>query len=190
MKARTPRSECIQFRLAVKDVQPEIWRELVVPPDISLETLHSIVQVLMGWEKKHLYAFVINKKRYMSVSDVDDGPGAKAHSTQATLSRALAGTGDILYEYDFGDDWHVVLSRQPRDTGFAPSQAAQCIRGSRRGPVEDSGGSRGYMEKSRIYTNPHHKQYAQVRKLFGSDFNAEALDLAKINSELRKLGAG
>jgi hypothetical protein len=186
--SRAAPAESIRFRLTVKDVVPEIWREFLVPPHVTLETLHSIIQVLMGWEKKHLYAFTIGEKRYMSASDVDDAPSAASRSTGATLARALAGTGEMLYEYDFGDNWHVALSRLPLEAGLARGPATGCIGGSRRGPVEDSGGARGYVEKSRIYTNPHHKQYAMVRRLFGPGFDAEAFDLVKINRELGTLG--
>jgi Plasmid pRiA4b ORF-3-like protein len=175
------------FRLSVRDVVPEIWRKLLVSSETTLEGLHSVLQVLMGWEDRHLYAFVIDAKRYASPNDSDDNL-ENQEKIRMKLSRLFkAGAETITYEYDFGDKWQIVLTAEPIDQGYRPSQFPECVGGSRHGPVEDSGGSRAYMEKALIYRNPKHRRYLDVQKLIGPNFNPEAFDLTETNARLKAI---
>jgi hypothetical protein len=176
------------FRLSVKDVVPEIWRRFQVSSDITLVHLHLILQVLMGWGDRHLYAFVIGAKRYSSPSDADDDMKNR-NLIKTKLSSILAeGSNAFTYEYDFGDGWQIKLCSEPIDDGFHANRFAECIDGSRHGPVEDSGGSRGYMEKAQIYRNPQHKRYLDIREMMGPEFDSEAFDLARTNTMLKAIG--
>lgn len=175
------------FRLSVRDVVPEIWRKLLVSSETTLAGLHSVLQVLMGWEDRHLYAFVIDAKRYASPNDSDENLGNQI-KIRTKLSRILkAGAKTITYEYDFGDRWQIVLTAEPMDQGHHSIRFPECIGGSRHGPVEDSGGSRGYMEKALIYRNPKHRRYLDVQKLMGRNFNPEAFDLTETNARLKTI---
>jgi hypothetical protein len=187
MKSSKAFAKNMLFRLSVKDVVPEIWRKVLVSSDITLAELHTVLQVLMGWEDRHLYAFVIDAKRYTSPHDSDENLENR-DKLRTTLSRTLkGGATTIAYEYDFGDKWQIVLTAEPMDEGYHASRFAECIGGSRHGPIEDSGGYRGYMEKSLIYRNPNHRRYLDVQKLIGPNFNPEAFDLTETNARLRAI---
>jgi hypothetical protein len=188
MKQRKVLPPTFQFRVAVKDVKPEIWRKLAVSSDITLERLHAVLQVLMGWRNLHLYAFVINSKRYSPPSEVDDT--GKSNSIQTKLSSLFAKKviEPFTYEYDFGDGWEIEVQNEPSLDHLHIDQPAECIEGSRHGPVEDSGGSRAYMEKAKIYNNPQHRRYLEVRKLIGPGFDPESFDLLQTNQMLREIG--
>jgi hypothetical protein len=188
VKQRKGQTKRLLFRLSVKDVVPEIWRKFHTSSEITLAQLHSIVQVLMGWGDRHLYAFVIGAKRYSSPSDVDEDMENR-NSIKTRLSKILVkGSNAFSYEYDFCDKWQINLSSEPIDDGFHGNRLAECIEGSRHGPVEDSGGSRGYMEKALIYRNPNHKRYLDIRELIGPDFDPEAFDLVRTNAKLQAIG--
>jgi hypothetical protein len=181
-------SRSLQLRLSVKDVKPEIWRMLLVSSDITLLKLHSILQVLMGWRNSHLYAFVIDDKRY-SPPNADDDDIGKKYSIRKKLSSIFAKNANpITYEYDFGDGWQIELCNEPRKDGIRQNQLAECIEGSRHGPAEDTGGSRGYMEKAKIYGNPQHRRYMEIRKLIGPEFDPEAFDIVRTNELLKEIG--
>ena len=176
----------LQLRLSVKDVKPEIWRKVLVSPDITLERLHSVLQVLMGWRNAHLYAFVINKTRYSPPSEGEDQ--GKRNSVHTRLSAALAKNAEpFTYEYDFGDGWEVEVHTESIPNDVQESQLPECLEGSRHGPAEDTGGSRGYMEKAKIYNNPQHKRYQEIRKLIGPGFDPESFDIAHTNEVLREI---
>jgi hypothetical protein len=186
MKQTRAKSRVLQFRLSVKDVKPEIWRKLLVSSDVTLARLHAVLQVLMGWSDRHLYAFVINEKRYSSPSEDDDVKrdnmiGTKLSSVFAKNARV------ITYEYDFGDGWEIELSNEVKSDSLEENEWVECLEGSRHGPVEDSGGYRGYMEKAKIYGNPQHRRYQEIRKLIGPKFDPEAFDLRQTNEMLKKI---
>jgi hypothetical protein len=188
MKQQKVLPKNLLFRLSVKGVLPEIWRKFKVSTDITLAQLHSIVQVLMGWGDRHLYAFVIDAKRYSSPSDVDDDVENRSQ-IKTKLSSILTGNlKAFTYEYDFGDGWQIELCYEPIDDDFQVRRFAECIDGSRHGPVEDSGGSRGYMEKASIYRNPQHRRYQDIREMIGSGFDSEAFDVTRTNAMLKAIG--
>jgi hypothetical protein len=159
-----------------------------VSTDITLAGLHKILQVLMGWQNHHLYAFVIDGKRYAPRHE-DDGDVGKPNLIGTKLSRLVKKPAQaITYEYDFGDRWEVELHIESAKHMIGQQLSAECIEGCRHGPVEDSGGSRGYMEKIRIFRNPQHKAYHQVREWIGPDFDPEAFNLAETNELLKAIG--
>lgn len=187
MKKAKSLPSVLQLRLSVKNVKPEIWRKVLVSSDITLERLHTILQVLMGWRNAHLYAFVISKRRYSPRNEVDD-IGEK-NSLKTKLSTVLTTSIEpFTYEYDFGDGWEIEVSNESKPDDFQQNQPAECIEGCRHGPVEDSGGTRGYMEKARIYNNPQHRRYLEIQKLLGPGFDPERFDLIQTNEILREIG--
>jgi hypothetical protein len=38
-------------------MKPPVWRRLVVPSEITLGSLHDVIQVAFGWEDMHLHTF-------------------------------------------------------------------------------------------------------------------------------------
>ncbi|GAA2699056.1 IS1096 element passenger TnpR family protein [Nonomuraea recticatena] len=49
-------------------VHPPVWRRVHVPSTASLQQLHEIIQVAMGWEQHHLHLFGKEDLEYMSTS--------------------------------------------------------------------------------------------------------------------------
>jgi hypothetical protein len=85
----------------------------------------------MGWEDRHLYAFVIDAKRYASPDDSDENLENR-DKIRTKLSRVFkAGAKTMTYEYDFGDGWQIVLTVEPTDVGHHPNRLAECIGGCR-----------------------------------------------------------
>jgi hypothetical protein len=50
-----PRSVA-QVHVRLLKVEPDVWRRVLVPHAIALRTLHRVLQVVMGWEDRHLWA--------------------------------------------------------------------------------------------------------------------------------------
>jgi len=44
------------LKIYLLDIEPEIWRLFVVPARITLDRLHDVIQVVMGWKDYHLQA--------------------------------------------------------------------------------------------------------------------------------------
>ena len=52
------------IKIQLLDIEPAIWRRFVVPASITLDRLHDVIQIVMGWTDSHLHEFTIGKKRY------------------------------------------------------------------------------------------------------------------------------
>jgi hypothetical protein len=44
-----------------------VWRRVLVPTTFTLEELHGVIQVAMGWEGIHLYDFRLRAAHYGSL---------------------------------------------------------------------------------------------------------------------------
>ncbi len=59
------------LKVTLDHVEPEVWRRVQVPASASLDDLHIILQIVMGWEDEHLYDFTAGKRRF-SPLDISD----------------------------------------------------------------------------------------------------------------------
>ncbi len=173
------------LKIQLLDIEPAIWRRFVVPASISLDRLHDVIQIIMGWHDSHLHQFTIGKKRYTEYPESkEDGlEGGKYR-----LGELIKRKGRTFnYLYDFGDDWeHELTLEESRyshpalETGFA------CIDGERACPPEDVGGIPGYLEFCNILKNPDHEEYENCVEWFGGEYDSERFDLEPVNLELLK----
>ena len=54
-----------QLKITLRDIQPPIWRRIQVWEDATLAQLHTILQIVMGWEDYHLHEFAIGRRHYL-----------------------------------------------------------------------------------------------------------------------------
>ena len=125
-KAKPKTPTVLQLRIDLEEVDPPIWRRLLVPSGIRLDQLHAIFQVAMGWTDSHLHAFTIGGKRYgMHIDDFLDN---ERDEKKFTVLQALgAERTSFRYEYDFGDDWQhqtVVVEVTSSGLSGSPSRCA------------------------------------------------------------------
>jgi hypothetical protein len=130
------------FQVTLLALTPPVWRLLAVPSRLTLADLHEVIQLAMGWERKHSYRFDISGKNYETGRRVD-GPAEAINPAGVTLEALQLTQGSSLtYIYDFKDDWVHHLTVQ----GVAPSilPAPVLLGGSGACPPESSGGPGGY----------------------------------------------
>ena len=71
MSAADGSNEVCTLRIELCGSDPLIWRQVEVPTSISLEVLHDIIQIAMGWLDRHFWEFKIGKQRYGLLIDED-----------------------------------------------------------------------------------------------------------------------
>ncbi|MCY2952933.1 MAG: plasmid pRiA4b ORF-3 family protein [Planctomycetota bacterium] len=111
-----------QLKVTFKDIKPPIWRRLLVS-DCTMGELHQIIQVAMGWENYHLYAFRIDGREFTH-PDMDDGELEMEDAASTMLGDVIAREKQkFVYQYDFGDDWrHEMLVE--KIVGSEPGEVA------------------------------------------------------------------
>jgi len=161
--AMLPPGSAARVTIVLRDVRPRVWRRIVVPAEVTLDQLHTLVQVAMGWQDAHLHQWEADGQRY-GAPDADSGT---ADERQVRLLSLAEPGQSVDYMYDFGDGWaHRVTVDEillPEVAGDAP----RCEAGRRACPPEDIGGAPGYAELLAALTN----------RTAGSDWERELVDM-------------
>ena len=174
------------------DIEPPIWRRLQVPGDASLDWLHAVLQVAVGWTNSHLHAFQVGEDRYSATrQDFAEFEGAPEilDERKFTLQQIAPHEQDAFgYEYDFGDSWaHAIVVEKILPPGAGAATTALCLDGARACPPDDCGGVGGYEDLIKILKNRKHPEHQSMKEWLGRPFDPEAFDVAKANLWLKKL---
>jgi len=183
--AKKPRGGIYQIKATLNGSKPPIWRRLQVPGDITLNKLHRIIQVAMGWSDYHLHQFIIDEEYY---GEPHPDYGSEMKDEKKVKLFHVASQGDkFAYEYDFGDSWwHVILVEKilrPEPGIDYP----RLLKGKRACPPEDVGGVWGYEEFLEAIRDPCHREHREMLEWVGGEFDPEELDKGEINQALRKI---
>jgi hypothetical protein len=181
-----------QLKVVLIGSNPAIWRRLRVPGNANLGWLHAVLQVAMGWTNSHLHHFLTVDARYSDPRNNEDlalGEGPDRDEAKATLVQAVPDEGaQFGYEYDFGDSWeHEITVEKILPHDAAAATVALCLDGARACPPEDCGGVWGYANLLKILKNRKHPEHRSMMEWLGRPPDAEAFDVAKSNTWLRKL---
>jgi hypothetical protein len=172
------------LKVTLIGTKPPIWRRVEVPADISLEQLHHIVQIAMGWTNSHLHLFERERVTYCPPDPDIDHPYVDERTTR--LGDVLRKPKDRMkYEYDFGDGWlhHVVLERVTATASLVP---ARVVKAQGACPPEDVGGVHGFARFMEIMADPQHEAHADMLDWHGRTFDPEAYDIADVNAQLSR----
>ncbi len=104
--------EVYQLKITLRDVRPPIWRRVIASDATTLDQLHWIIQISMGWTNSHLHQFIIDEEYYSEpMLELDDwGPEVKNEKRVRLSALGLEPKKKFIYEYDFGDSWrHEIL---------------------------------------------------------------------------------
>ena len=171
-----------QFKVSLRGISPQIWRRIQVWEDYTLDRLHRVLQMVMGWENCHLYEFRIADAIYRDPRPENEPEVLNANG--ARLRSALPAVGaEFEYVYDFGDYWQhdlvleAILPPSP-DTSYP-----RCVAGERSGPPEDVGGAGGYEDYLQAMADPSHERHEDMISWRGP-FNPDAFSIEKVNKQL------
>lgn len=186
-KKKTEPTTIFQLKVAVADIEPEIWRRVLVPADIGLGRLHAVLQAAMGWTNSHLHQFRLRDRTFSDPRLDVDGELEFEDERKVTLDR-LVGKGQALqYEYDFGDSWEHELMIEKVVEPDSRLHYPLCIGGARACPPEDVGGVGGYLEFLIALRDREHGDHDQMVTWIGGAFDPEGFDLNLTNRALRDI---
>jgi pRiA4b ORF-3-like protein len=147
-----------RLRVTLREVTPEVQRVIDVPAAITLDELHEVLQVALGWTDSHLHQYRTDSAVYsVPVDDWDD-----EGETDERGVRLSALPSQFAYLYDYGDGWtHDVEVLGPG------GNAAGCVDGQGTCPPEDCGGPLGYAELLAALTDARHREHQAMRAWVG-----------------------
>ena len=108
----TRRPAAHEIVISLADIDPPIWRRVIVSSTMTLHELHRTIQLLFDWYDYHLYEFIYQDRRFEAPSPDAEGEDA----TRTTLRDLdLGGGSELRYVYDFGDEWvHIIEVERKR----------------------------------------------------------------------------
>jgi len=121
---------------------------------MTLDQLHDVIQIAMGWTNSHLHEFIGDGGRFdggafrepgPDLDELDDDAASEKNHTVADL--APRPKSKFVYEYDFGDGWRHDVTVEKI---LAPDPALKhpvCLAGKNACPPEDCGGIGGDYHK-------------------------------------------
>ena len=174
-----------QLRIALLDIDPPVWRRVLVPGGFTLDRLHRVIQHAMGWQDSHLHSFDVEGVAYGEPDP--DGELALADELDARLDSLVSKGTRFSYTYDFGDWWEhevTVEDVAPAEPGV---RYPVCVEGERACPPEDIGGAFGYGEALAALADPGHPDHGRFRDWMGPHLDPAAFDPVRATILLRRM---
>lgn len=104
MRASGNLPEIYQLHFLLRNVNPPVWRSILVRCDSTITDLHYILQMAFNWTDAHLHRFVIRGKEYGIDRSKYTAFRTDARQNRLTDYRFRLNER-FLYEYDFRDSW-------------------------------------------------------------------------------------
>ena len=204
--------------ISLDDIEPVIWRRILVPARFTLNGLHRVIQAAFGWEDYHLHRFEANHVCYENPELCEWEPTPKEwcdrlleqgvdpleverlctppRDERKVRLRDLVDEGvrEIIYLYDFGDDWSHTIKIEGVEEAD-PRRLPELLDGERSGPPEDSGGLPGYEEIQSAFAGEETEDEAAERAAWartkmGPHWTPESYDAAMIQDRLSRAWRG
>ena len=172
-----------RIRISLADISPQVWRRVEVPLRMTLNELHEVIQVVMGWLNYHLYEFRVAGVSYgqPSPDDFVEIRDARSVSVESLINHNIS---QISYIYDFGDYWVHKIRIGVKRNGAADIDYPVFLGGENSCPPEDVGGPYGYEEYLSAITNPNHEEHKEMLEWRGGDFDPSFVDEEFIKEQL------
>lgn len=186
-KAKSSKAtQVYQLKITLKHTKPPIWRRVLVPDNLTLNQLHHVIQVAMGWYDAHLHEFNIGGISYGS-PDVDFGMEVK-DDAKVRINQVIGKNAKrFRYTYDFGDDWEHIIEIEkvlPYESGrIYPA----CVAGKRACPPEDVGGPWGYESFLETIRDPSDPEHEEMLEWVGGEFDPEEFDIDEVNEVFARM---
>lgn len=179
-----PRS-AFQLRIRLREIEPEIWRRVMVPGSLTLAKLHLVIQGAFDWDDCHLHQFEIYGQRYgMTDNDWDD-EDESLDENEWRLHQLLKVHDHFSYLYDFGDHWTHDVEVEGAENVSRTLKKALCLDGARARPPEDVGGVSGFIHFLEVMGNPRDEEYVDYVTWYGERFKPDLFSLFDTNGRIQ-----
>lgn len=185
MRPQPPGQSVFRLRVQLRDVDPVVWRRLLVPGAVRMAKLADMLLAGMGWQNSHLHAFRVGDRRYGMC--FDEYPEGEIDEKQVTVLQALRDERRFTFDYDFGDSWEHEVVIEELTWSYFGLKVAVCVDGQNACPPEDVGGTWGYSEFLAAIADPAHEEHDSFLEWAGGSFDPARFDLAEANALLQKV---
>ena len=173
--------------VTLKGSPRKVYRQLVVPFDLTLNHLGEILVRAVGWEGYHLNQFIAGKTYYAEPSDDAWVVGMQEDASKCTIGSLLSRVkSKIKWEYDFGDSWvHEITLVEKQAVDDNEMVKVELLNGSGACPPEDCGGVCGYRHLLNVLKNPADEEYEEMIEWLGGGFDPKSFSLTAARNKVK-----
>jgi len=177
------------LRIELEDIEPLIWRRVVVRTSMNLKALHRVIQAALGWLDYHLWEFTANEHKYgmLLPNDPDWNERIKDAAKTKLFALLTNGVREIGYVYDMADNWQHRIIVETLKLAEPGALYPQFLGGERRCPPEDCGGFPGYYEFLDNIASKQSKKRKAALDWYGGPYNPHDIGEQKIITALKRL---
>lgn len=165
--AALPDPASLVLKVELVGAEPPVWRRIAVPSHCCLDSLHLVVQDVMGWDNRHSFEFE-NDDIAFTGADVSSGL-LPANAGRVVTLGSEAGES-FSYIYDLGDGWVHDLTLEEVRPAEIPNEPAY-LEGSGACPPEDCGGVAAYRDLLAALAAPKAEDHDDAVAWLGADFD-------------------
>lgn len=185
-------AKIITLYIELEDINPPIWRRVVVDDDITLRTLHHVIQTAFGWTDSHLHEFNVEGRVYAmrdnkNVLDTIEDREIPGDDRKNKLQKLVYLGQRFDYQYDFGDNWRHSIEVEKINVVAEKMGAAKIIDGARAAPPEDVGATSGYEDFLIEINDPSSEQGRDYLQWVDGPFDPELFDRRSANNALLRM---
>jgi len=147
--AEPPGGTIYQLKIVLLEVEPAIWRRIQTR-DCTLDTLHDVLQVVMGWKSGGEYRFDLRGQEFGDPDMLgDDFRTCDMRDARRTrLSQVMVQDDQacpLVYEYDLAEGWRHAIAWEGTSTPQPNAVYPTCLEGERACPPTRRGGAAAYQ---------------------------------------------
>lgn len=162
-----------EFKVTLQDTEPEVWRQIAVAGDHTLEQLGRVAACVIGWIPRFFHfwgpdgEFIEGRDPYTFGVEMEE---PKTNEPKSRLSRdiIISDLFNLLDRttavMDYGSDGWLhditLVKIRERDQKYYP----KCIGGENACPPEDCGGSDGYRNLLEALKDPKHEEHKDMKE--------------------------
>jgi hypothetical protein len=179
-------ADVVSLKVTLRNIDPPIWRRIIMPRDMTLADVHDAIQAVMEWDGDHMHGFDFGRRRSPVAAMLAELVDEEEQEEMTLDELVKTGMTRFTYIYDFGDSWkHDVLieKRLPATTATA---FPACVAGARKGPPEDCGGLWGYEQLLAAVADPNHPDRKERLEWLGDNYDPEAFSVADADARLAR----
>ena len=118
-----------------------LWRDVKIPNNITFKHLHNLIQKIFNFKNYHMWEFEVPKK--IDDETVDLGQVicniSSDEANNIKISEIFEDTPIVLYRYDMGDNWEIVITKK-EDIEYSSKSAEITDYEGKYSPMDDMGG--------------------------------------------------
>ena len=195
MPSKASKAQPVALRVELLDIDPLIWRRIIVANNWTLASLHHYLQWVMGWSDTHAHEFhagsqVVAPEWWIEEIGFDNDTANYRNERRISVGALIAElglAGEFEYHHDMGDGWRhrIVVETVPVAWREFELPLPVCTAGEHACPPEDVGGPHGYKKFRAAISNAEHEEFGALLNWIGGVFDPKGFDINRINKEWR-----